>query len=100
MLLGELDKAVTALGAVDPDTLDDTALHASLIETQRELTRLQAVHAAQASAWSARKAWADDGSKSAGGRLSRDSGVATKTAHTTIRRARRLRDMPSTRAAF
>jgi hypothetical protein len=47
MVLGELDVAITALAAVDLDAVDDIALHASLVETQRQLTRLQAVQASR-----------------------------------------------------
>ena len=100
MSLGVLAEAVTELESIDIESISDAALHESLIEIQREQTRLAAVLTARVSAWSARKAWADDGSKSAGARLSRDCRVSTKTANATVRRARRLRDMPSTRAAF
>lgn len=96
METSELPDAIDALLAVDVDTLTDTELHHAVLAIERRRHRLAALSARLLSAWDARKLWADDGSKSAAARLSRDAGTSPTTAAVEMRRCRKLRSMPDT----
>jgi hypothetical protein len=95
-----LDAALAELEAIDPESLSDDALHALLIEMQTDTGRFAAQRARVVAAWDARGAWADDGSKAAWGRLARECSLSAQTAKAEVGRAKKLRSMPITAAAF
>src|SRR3954470_10881391 len=72
-MLQGLRDAVDALNAVDVDGLSDTELHELVTGLQREGERLEAAQARLLARWDARCVWADDGSKSPGARLARET---------------------------
>ncbi|HEX2578510.1 MAG TPA: DUF222 domain-containing protein [Aquihabitans sp.] len=84
----------------DVDGLDDASLHDLVVERQQLVSLLVASTAGPLAAWDARCVWAADRSRSGGARLARDAGCSPATARRDVRRARRLRTMPLTRAAF
>jgi hypothetical protein len=95
-----LSKAIDELGVTDLDALSDVELHQLVVELQRQSTRLAAVCTRAIGAWDARKVWALNGSKSPAARLARETRCAPGSAHATVRRARQLRGMSHTAAAF
>lgn len=97
--VGLLSGAIDALAAVDVDALTDAELHAAVVSLQRLGDRLAVVGAPLLQRWKHREVWADDGSKSAAARLSRETGTAHKTASRALRRASSLSSMPGTTAA-
>src|SRR5204863_8755047 len=64
-----LHEAITELEVIEPAALTDSELHALVIDTQQESSRLAAVRARLVAAWEARQVWADDGSKAGWARL-------------------------------
>jgi hypothetical protein len=60
---------------------------------------LAALRAKLISAWDGRGVWADDGSRAAAHRLSREASMSVGSAKVELRRARQLRSMPHTAAA-
>ncbi|MCU1499763.1 MAG: endonuclease [Acidimicrobiales bacterium] len=99
-MAGGLSTAIDEVLALDPDGLDDAALDAKLLEVHRQADRLEAAKAQLTSAWDRRGVWREDGSKAAGARLARDTGCAPLRACREVNRARKLRTMPLTAAAF
>src|SRR5947209_5466607 len=95
-----LASAIDALAAVDARELADQDLHDEVMALQAEMSRLAAIRARLLEAWDARRLWADDGSKSATARLSRESDSSPMTARVELRRARKLATMPATAAAL
>ncbi|MCU1496385.1 MAG: hypothetical protein JWM47_338 [Acidimicrobiales bacterium] len=95
-----LSTAIDELLTLDPDGLDDASLHDLVVGLQRVSDRLAAVRARFVSAWDGRGIWAQDGSKAPGARLARDARCAPATACREVKRARKLRTMPATTAAF
>lgn len=95
-----LRRANEALSAVDADALSDDELGEALVDIEREEARLTAGKARLMSAFDARRAYADDGSKTAAAWLSRHTNCSPKRARALLRLARRLRHMPTTRAAL
>ena len=92
--------AIDELAASDLDALSDGELHQLVLDLQRQSARLASVCTRAVGAWDGRKVWADNGSKSPAARLARETRCAPSTAHATVRRARQLRSMPHTAAAF
>lgn len=99
-MLEALTKAVDELLAVDVQALTDSEVHALAVGITRLSSRLAAAGAKAIDSWDARRTWAEDGSKSAGARLARDCGLDPETGKAEVRRARKLRTMPVTSAAF
>ena len=95
-----LAAAIDALLTVDPHALDDDALHDLAVELAAEESRYAAVRARVLAAWEARRAWADDGSRSSASRLARACGLSGTTARRELGRARRLSRMPATATAL
>jgi hypothetical protein len=93
-------QAIDDLLALDPATLSDADLHDQVVALEREAARFTAARARLLVEWESRKAWVDDGCKSPRVRLSRDCKTAKATAGRDLRRARQLRHMPATAAAF
>ena len=98
--LEPLDTAIDGLLASDPDACTDAELHDLVVGLQRQSHRLAAVRAKLISAWAARGAWSDDGSRTAAHRFSRDASTSINSAKVEVRRARALRSMPHTAAAL
>ncbi|HEX2577592.1 MAG TPA: DUF222 domain-containing protein, partial [Aquihabitans sp.] len=97
---GGAREAIERMLEQDLDGLDDASLHDIVVERQRLVSLLIAGAARSTSMWDARCVWAADRSRSAGARLARDAACSPATARRDVRRARRLRTMPLTRAAF
>jgi hypothetical protein len=95
-----LNTAIGELAASDPDALSDVELHQLVVGLHRESARLASVCTRAVGAWDARKVWADNGAKSPAARLARETRCAPCSVHATVRRARQLRSMPHTAAAF
>jgi hypothetical protein len=99
-VLEDLRRVVDRLGEADPFALSDDELHAVVVGLQRERARLGAVAAALLSSWDARRIWSGDGSRSAAGRLSRETGCSAVSAGVEMRRARQQRTLLATTAAI
>jgi Domain of unknown function (DUF222) len=95
----QLNEAVDALLALDPDTLTDAELDAAVVELQRQRNRLGVAAARLVGRWDHRRVWAGDGSRSATTRLARDTNTSMSSARGELRRARQLTSMPATEAA-
>ncbi len=100
MGLGAAEREIRALTTVDPSAMSDAELHAHTTRLHRLQSLLAAATATADSAWDARRAWAEDGSKSAAARLSRECDIDPARASAELRRARKLRHMPVVHEAF
>jgi hypothetical protein len=100
VVLEPLDTAIDGLLAGETDAFTDAEPHDLVVGLQRQSHRLAAVRAKLIAAWAARGVWADDGSRSAAHRLSRDASTSVNAAKVEVRRARALRTMPHTAAAL
>ncbi|MBI2709368.1 MAG: DUF222 domain-containing protein [Actinobacteria bacterium] len=98
--LQALGEALDALLRLDPGSLPDVELHGSVVSLAEARARLEAAEARLLGEWDARKVWAQDGSRSPGARLARETGSSSTDANRRCRRARRLRTMPATAQAF
>ncbi len=98
--IGTLQTALTDLGCVDVAALADGQVHRHLVDVTAELARLQAVQLKLAETWTTRGVWAEDGSRSAGARLARETHLRRATANEVIRRAKAVAAMPATRSAL
>jgi hypothetical protein len=96
----QVDAVIEELLEVDLDALDDAALHEVVVRLERQASRFAAAQARLLSAWDARGIWAADRSRSPSARLARDAACSPAHAGREVRRARKLRTMPATRAAF
>src|SRR3954447_14537822 len=96
----ELGAAIDELEAIEPDALSDAELHELVVALQQEESRLGAVRSRLLGAWDLRRIWADDGSKTASARLSRECELSPRTARCEMARARKLRTMPATAEAL
>ena len=100
-MLGTLIDAVDELCDTDVASLSDDELHRAVVEMHTIRTaRLVAVQSRLLAEWDARRTWADDGSRSAGARLARETGSNPKACNFDVGRARSLRTMPHTMAAL
>jgi hypothetical protein len=88
------------LARLDPDTLTDDQLGDALIEFHRLDARLAASRARLTAAFDSRRAYADDGSKTAAAWLARKTRGCPAAMRAQTRLARRLRHMPATAAAL
>ncbi|HEX2577538.1 MAG TPA: hypothetical protein VHK88_14395, partial [Aquihabitans sp.] len=98
--LKEAVRAVEACIAGDIDALSGRAQQEAVVALQRLQSLVSAAHAKAVSPWDASAVWADDRSRSGPARLARDAACAPASARRVVRRARALRSMPLTRAAF
>jgi hypothetical protein len=95
-----LARANDALANVDLDAVSDVKLAEMIVAVQREQARLIASHAHFMGEFDARKAYADDGSKTAAAWMARATRCAPSEARALRRMGGRLPDMPATRAAL
>jgi len=100
MSLQALAGAIDDLRQVDPRSLTDDELQDIVVSWERERDRLIAAEAPFLAEWESRRTWADDGSKSPRCRMARDCGSDKRSAGRSLKRARKLRDMPVVAAAF
>src|SRR5687768_9200244 len=96
----QVDSAFDALASVDVSALADDELHHYVMELQRLSGRLVALRSGPVGEWDARGVWADDGSRASWARLGREAAKTSASAKAEIGRARKLRRMPVTAAAF
>jgi hypothetical protein len=95
----QLEHSISALAALDVDTLTDTELHELTVAAQRLRDRLTAAAVPVVARWHARGVWGDNGARTAGSRLAVEARCAKRTADDVVRRAERLVEMPVTLAA-
>jgi len=98
--LAPLTTAIDALLAVDTDLLDDTDIHTLVVALGRQTARLEAAHCRMINRWDRRHVWADNGSKSPGARLARQTRMRKSDAHRLVHRARALEAMPAATKAY
>lgn len=97
-----VDDAVDTLGqhAWAVSEAGDPVVVSSMWSLGRDATIIEATRTELVGEWDRRQVWALDGSRSAAARLARETGMGIATARRMVRRARRLRSMAATRAAF
>jgi hypothetical protein len=95
----QLDDAITALAAVDVDTLTPGELDAFVTGWMQARHRLAGAGESVLARWDSIGVWRSDGSRSAAGRFSRDCATSMTTARIELRRARTLSAMPAAAAA-
>ena len=100
MVVGGVTESIEELLALDLSGLTDSEVHALVVEQERDAARRAALRARLIGEWDTRKTWADDRSKAASARLGRECRLAPSYARAEVRRARALRTMPVTEAAF
>ena len=88
------------LERVDLSALDDDQLHRLVVSDFELESRLASIRAAHLAEWDTRRVWATDGSRASWARLGRECSLSEKHAKSELHRARWLRSMPATRAAF
>jgi Domain of unknown function (DUF222) len=92
--------AIDELLALDPDGIGDGGLAAAMVGLRRQQARLAAAVAGLTAAFDTRRVWADDGSRSPIDWIAVRARVPRPQAAGEVRDARRLRTMPTTRAAY
>jgi Domain of unknown function (DUF222) len=95
-----LRQAADTLAELDPDCLTDEELGDMLVRWHRVEARLAASKARLTVAFDVRRAYANDGSKTAAAWLARHTHGSPAAARAQTRLARRLRHMPVTREAL
>jgi hypothetical protein len=98
--LAELAAAIRAVGELDVDAMADLELHEVVVGLGRLTSMFEAQSAVVLQAWDARRAWASDRSRSARARLARSSWDSPAGCGRRINRAKKLRTMPRTEAAY
>jgi hypothetical protein len=98
--LGALTDAVDLLAGLDPESLSSAAWHQLAIGLESQRHRLGAIAADALNHWDRSGIWALDGSRNAAVRLARETRCAVRSARAEMRRARRLRKLPATKAAL
>jgi Domain of unknown function (DUF222) len=93
-VVAAFEEAITSLGAVDLDTLDDDALHDLTVATQRLRDRFELAAGRVLARWDTRGVWRNDQSLSAPARLSREVNNSLRSGRARLRQARRLGDVP------
>ena len=100
MVTDRLAAALDELFDLDPASLDAAQLHEAVVELGRQTSRLQAALCGLIRQWDLRRVWADNGSKAAGSRLSRECRMRKAAADRLVHQARELSSMPHTAEAF
>jgi Domain of unknown function (DUF222) len=94
-----LHDVIGVLLGPDSAGLDDDALYELVVRVQAERARLAVAAADLLAEWDSRRLWESDGSRTAGHRLARETHSSVRSSKAEIRRARRIRHLPATRAA-
>jgi hypothetical protein len=100
LALGALTDAVDLLAGLDPESLSSAAWHQLAVGLESQRHRLGAVAAEALDHWDRSGIWAVDGSRNSAVRLARETRCAVRSARAEMRRARRLRKLPATKAAL
>ena len=95
-----LGRPRTCWPASTPRSCTDGELSEALVALDVFRCRFDAAHTALVGAWDARGVWALDGGRSGSGWLAARTESSKAAASGVLTLARRLRDMPATRAAF
>jgi len=98
-----VDLAVDALVAGQREGLNGSAnsvITSSLWDLERDVVLLEAARTRMVGEWVGRGLHGLDGSRSPSARLARETGCSANAAAIVVRRARKLRTMPATTAAF
>ena len=95
-----LDRAADGVLALDGDQLTDDELRGAMVELRRAQSRLAAAVTELTATFDARRAWADDGSRSAADWLSYHAHRPRSQVACDVRVGRRLRTMPHVREAW
>lgn len=100
--LTELREAIATMASAagESSVLSDDGLGETLVEIHRCRAQLAAVEARLTAAFDLRKAYAADGSRSAGAWLGRRCNTSPRATRRQAKRARRLRHMPVTGTAL
>jgi hypothetical protein len=99
-LTSPLAGAVTDLLAIDPEVVSDHDLAEAMVALRRQQSRLAAAVSALTAAFDARRAWAEDGSRSAIDWIAVRARLPRVQVAGEVRDARRVRSMPATQAAW
>ena len=98
--LEQLDNAIDAVVALDPETLGAADRQALAVGLMKAAHRLGAARAVAIEAWARSGVWSSNGARSPSVRLAREAKCSVGTARVEVARARRLRSMPRTAAAL
>ena len=90
-----LRAAVDALAEVDPSSLNTSELADLSLSVQRQMHRLSGVSAQLLEQWQSSGVWAFDGSRSAAGRLARETRSSLRSCRAALRRARVSAGLPA-----
>src|SRR3954451_10905790 len=96
----QLREALDTLAAVELEALSDAQVHAVVVELGELSTRLEAQWCRAIARWDAHMVWADNGSRSAGAGLARETGRRQGGCGRLVTRARKLSTMPATSSAY
>jgi len=97
MGLGSLIAAVDELVATDPRAFADGE---SIVEIERQLSRLKAVASRSAAAFDTEREWAEDGARTASAWIAWACRLPRDTARSRVSLGRRLRDLPACERAW
>ncbi len=95
-----LETVIGAVVDVDVSELSDGEVHRTLLELLAQRNVVDAAIHNLAGEWTKRGIWAEDGSRAAGARLSREAHLPKPAAYRIVRRAAVLAEMPKTAAAL
>ncbi len=98
-VIAELEAAVGALLAVDPDSLDGPELHDAAVRWLQVRERLEAAGARLVEAWDRRRLWASNGATCVTRRVMGETSCSFTSAKRTVSRARSFAEMPAVAAA-
>ncbi len=99
-VLADLEAMIGDVVDVDVSELSDGELHRALVGLVAQRNALDAAIHTLAGEWTTRGIWAEDGSRAAGARLSRETHLPKPAAYRIVRRAAALAEMPKTAAAL
>ena len=100
LVCARVDAAFDALEHIDARALSNEQLHGYVMQLHQFTSRLASLRSEPTAEWVARDVWADDGSRAPWARLQREQAMSEPAAKAEIARAKKLRSMPATRAAF
>jgi Domain of unknown function (DUF222) len=95
-MLAEVEQLVAAIGCLESCDVADDELHEATIALHRAQARLGLLAGRNLARWESQGVWATDQSRTSTSRLARELNCSTRTAKATLRRARRLTDVPAT----
>jgi hypothetical protein len=95
-MLAEVEQLVEAIRCLESCDVADDELHEVTIALQRAQARLGVLAGRAVARWESQGVWAADQSRTSTSRLERELNCSARTARATLRRARRLSDVPAT----